>query len=203
MNFKKIFSIVLVLLIAAAMLCSCAAKSSASESTESLFTDRDINYSYDGKSTQEISLNDESITIMTNIEKAVRAFIHKTLLDKYPGETWIQEIPAKIYLNATSSVSKQLHEKGEHVDVWDCFTLSDLREIVLYGNHWSGLYESYLTIPSESKMKGGKKSKTDWMDLVDKLQKNVGRSTFSVSKDDFTKLQEIEGILPNLQNQSN
>lgn len=147
--------------------------------------------------------NDESITIMTNIEKAVRAFIHKTLLDKYPGETWIQEIPAKIYLNATSSVSKQLHEKGEHVDVWDCFTLSDLREIVLYGNHWSGLYESYLTIPSESKMKGGKKSKTDWMDLVDKLQKNVGRSTFSVSKDDFTKLQEIEGILPNLQNQSN
>ena len=36
MNFKKMFSIVLVLLIAAALLCSCAAKSSASESTSFL-----------------------------------------------------------------------------------------------------------------------------------------------------------------------
>lgn len=64
MNFKKILSAVLIALLITAILCSCSAKATVTQvDTEDLFTDRDIDYSYEESEAKTISLSDESITI--------------------------------------------------------------------------------------------------------------------------------------------
>ena len=76
--------------------------------------------------------------------------------------------------------------------------MADLREIVLYGDHWTALFEKAFTLPSEVKKAGGKKAKTEWMLMIDKLQKNVGRANFSVAKAQFETLKEVEKIIQSM-----
>ena len=53
-----------------------------------------------------------------------------------------------------------------------------------------------LKLPSETKKAGGKKAKTEWMRIIDKLQKNVGHANFNVTKQEREMLLEVESILP-------
>ena len=69
--------------------------------------------------------------------------------------------------------------------------------IVIYGNNWSNLFEKVFPISLESK--GNKKDKTDWMAVIDKLQRNAGRANFSVAKSQYEMLQQVETqVLPRL-----
>jgi hypothetical protein len=64
MSYKKIISGLLIILLISTILCSCTAKNSVAKiDTEDLFTDRDIDYSYEESEAKTISLNNESITI--------------------------------------------------------------------------------------------------------------------------------------------
>lgn len=74
--------------------------------------------------------------------------------------------------------------------------MSDLCEIIQYGSNWSSYFEKVFTLPSEIKKTGGKKAKTEWMNIIDKLQKNVGRANFNVTKQQREMLLEVEGLLP-------
>ena len=77
--------------------------------------------------------------------------------------------------------------------------MADLREIIIYGSNWSTYFEKLFTLPSEIKLVGGKKPKTEWMITIDKLQRNVGRANFSVAKSQYETLKEIEStILPKI-----
>ena len=147
------------------------------------------------------SYNSESIMIMAHIEKTVRSYIKHILEKNYSGQNWIQEIPKKNYTSATTSMSKYKYETGEEKSIWEFFSLADLKAIILYGNHWTSFFEKCFTLPSEQKKAGGKKAKTEWLTMVDKLQKTVGRANFCVAKSEYETLKEIESsVLPLLKN---
>lgn len=137
---------------------------------------------------------DDSVRIMTTAEQSARKYIIEKL--KEYGSDWVREIPEKIYTNACSAQSKHKYKTGEDKEVWDFFTMSDLSVIIQYGNKWSTLFEKVFTLPSERKKSGGKKAKTEWMRTIDKLQRNAGRSTFNITKEEREMLVEVDGQLP-------
>ena len=141
------------------------------------------------------SYNAESIDIMTSAEKAIRRHVKHVLETQYPNGKWIQQVPKKVYTDSSAEASKHQYETGDHVDIWEFFSMSDLREIITYGNNWSAFFDKIFTLPSEAKLSGGKKPKTEWMAMIDKLQRSVGRANFSVPKANFETLKEIETIL--------
>lgn len=138
--------------------------------------------------------NEDSIRIMAATEESARKFIVSTL--KANSTNWIQEVPKKVYTNATSEKSRLQYDTGEELPIEQFFNMSDLCEIIQYGSNWSSYFEKVFTLPSEIKKTGGKKAKTEWMNIIDKLQKNVGRANFNVTKQQREMLLEVEGILP-------
>lgn len=139
--------------------------------------------------------NKESIEIMASTEKTVRKAIQQILTTAYPGKSWVQEIPKKTFTDANTAASKEQYDTGVEKSVWEYFSMEDLRAIITYGTNWSKLFEQKFTLLSETKKAGGKNAKTEWMTTIDKLQKNVGRANFSVSKDQYLKLKEVEELI--------
>lgn len=90
------------------------------------------------------------------------------------------------------------YDRGELLDIEQFFSMSDLREIIIYGSKWSTYFEKSFTLPSEIKKVGGKKAKTEWMLTIDKLQKKVGRSNFNVTKKEHEMLLEVEQLISSL-----
>ena len=140
------------------------------------------------------SHNEDSIRIMTAAEKSAIDFVVTTL--KNNNSNWIQEIPKKVFTTANGEKSKHQYDTGEIKDISEFFHIADIREIITYGSNWTTYFEKAFTLPSEMKKSGGKKAKTEWMEVVDKLQKNVGRSNFNVTKQQREMLIEIDKMLP-------
>lgn len=138
--------------------------------------------------------NKDSIRIMTLAEQSAREFIVSKL--KEESSNWIQEIPKKVYTSANSEKSKHEYDTGENKDISDFFTMADLSDIIMFGPNWSTYFEKIFTLPSQEKISGGKKAKTAWMLTIDKLQKNVGRATFNVTKEQREMLLEVETLIP-------
>lgn len=138
------------------------------------------------------SHNENSIKIMTTVENNARNFIVSTL--KQNSENWIQEIPKNVYTKAANEKSKHQYDMGEELPIEQFFDMADLGGIIQYGSNWSTYFEKKFTLPSEIKKAGGKKAKTEWMYMIDKLQKNVGRPNFNVTKQQREMLLEIEKI---------
>lgn len=129
---------------------------------------------------------------MANVEKYARNFIVSTL--KQNSENWIQEIPKNIYTKAVNEKSKHQYDTGEELPIEQFFNMADLSGIIQYGSNWSTYFEKKFTLPSEIKKTGGKKAKTEWMHTIDKLQKNMGRPNFNVTKQQREMLLEVEKI---------
>ena len=142
------------------------------------------------------ALNEDAVRIMTKAEKNIRDFIVNTL--KNNSTNWIKEIPRGVYTNASSMQSTYEYDRGELLDIEQFFSMSDLREIIIYGSKWSTYFEKSFTLPSEIKKVGGKKAKTEWMLTIDKLQKKVGRSNFNVTKKEHEMLLEVEQLISSL-----
>lgn len=143
------------------------------------------------------SYNAESIDIMTNAERSIRKYIKSVLEKNYPYPKWIQQIPKGVYTGASAEASTHKYETGEDVDVWEYFSMEDLRAIIINGSNWQTHFEKCFTLPTEIKLSGGKKAKTEWMLTIDKMQKNVGRATFSVAKAQYEMLKVVENdMLP-------
>lgn len=134
--------------------------------------------------------NKESIEMIPKIEFSVKKCIRETLESAF-GTKWIYEIPKPVYTKASQEASKHQYETGESADFWDFVTVLNCQEIITFGSHWSEFFKTGFTLPSEEKKSGGQKAKTEWMLMVDKLQKNAGKANFSVSKDQYTTLCEI------------
>lgn len=135
---------------------------------------------------------EDSINILTLVDDSSRKCISTKLMGKYTN--WEQEIPKTVYANAITKQAKLKHDTGESKDIWEFFSMSDLREIVL--NNWSSLFQNTFTLPSDIKAKKTKKAKTEWMRTVDILLKKVGKPNFNVTKQERDLLLEVENILP-------
>lgn len=134
--------------------------------------------------------NTESLEMMADIEIAVKNII-KTKLEEAYGTRWIYEIPKSIYSKAVQEASSQQYETGESTEFWDFITLSGCKEIVTNGKNWSMIFESIITLESEKKKQGGKSVKSEWLNVINKIQNKAGKASFSVAKSQYQLLCEI------------
>jgi DNA sulfur modification protein DndB len=131
--------------------------------------------------------NSESIRIMPIIEKAVKAFVRDKLEEVYDNK-WIKEIPQAVYTDANAQASKEEYESGESQDWWDYVTILGIKAIVTYGKNWSSIFSDMFTL--ESRKSGDKDAKTEWLNVLYKLQGKACKANFTVAKDEFQLLNE-------------
>lgn len=131
--------------------------------------------------------NSESIRIMPIIEKAVKAYVRDMLEETYDTK-WIKEIPQVVYTEANAQASREEYESGEAQDWWDYVTILGIKAIVTYGKNWSSVFSDMFTL--ESKKSGDKDAKTEWLNVLYKLQGKAGKANFTVAKDEFQLLNE-------------
>lgn len=134
--------------------------------------------------------NQETVAMLADIERAVKNVIRDKLEESYSSK-WINEIPKAIFTKASQEALKQQYETGESCDFWDFVTMLNCKEIVVFGKNWSDYFSVLFTLDSEKKKVGGKTAKTEWMNMVDKLQKKAGKANFCVAKSEYLLLQEI------------
>ena len=131
--------------------------------------------------------NSESIRIMPIIEKAVKDFVRDKLEEVYDNK-WIKEIPQAVYTEANVQASKEEYESGEPQDWWDYVTILGIKAIVTYGKNWSNIFSDMFTL--DSRKSGDKDAKTEWLNVLYKLQGKAGKANFTVAKDEFQLLNE-------------
>lgn len=134
--------------------------------------------------------NSETIKKISKIDECVREYIKMVLTDNFADE-YIKEIPKKVYKKANEKMSNQKYETGKEMEFWEAISVNDCRDIIIYGSNWSTLFEKKFTVPSQVNISGGKKAKTEWLNMVYKLQNNAGKPTFCVSKKDYELICEI------------
>ena len=135
--------------------------------------------------------NTDSIRIMSEIEVVIKSYIRERLEDVYDSK-WINEIPQAVFTNASKLASESKYETGEDKDWWEFVTIHECKEIVLFGKNWSEIFSEKFTLDSEKKKSGGKKAKTEWMVMIDKLQKKAGKANFTVAKSEYQILCEVQ-----------
>lgn len=135
--------------------------------------------------------NTDSIKIMSEIEVAIKSFIRDRLEDVY-DTNWIYEIPQAVFTNASKLASKNKYETGEDKDWWEFVTILECKEIVVFGKNWSEIFSEKFTLESEKKKVGGKNAKTEWMTMIDRLQKKAGKASFTVAKSEYQILCEVQ-----------
>ncbi len=135
--------------------------------------------------------NTDSIKIMSEIEVVIKSYIRERLEDVYDTK-WIYEIPQAVFINASKLASKNKYETGEDKDWWEFVNILGCKEIVLFGKNWSEIFSKKFTLDSEKKKTGGKNAKTEWMVMIDKLQKKAGKANFTVAKSEYQILCEVQ-----------
>ena len=129
------------------------------------------------------------------------SWVKKTVQDilkKEYGDNWeIKGLPRPIYKRAKDVADEQNYDSiaaGDNthlVEIWDCITLKDCKEIATVGSHWTELFESKLTRPEETKRAGGKAEKTKWMEQVESIQNKLNMTSYSVTAEEFNFLKEL------------
>lgn len=146
---------------------------------------------------QAKTFNADSMAYVRQIEVWVKEIVQDELKREY-GENWeIRGLPKPIYKKAKDSADEQNYDSiaaGDNthiVEIWDCVTLKDCKEIATVGSHWTELFEDKLTRPEETKLSGGKGEKTRWMEQVESLQNKLNMLSYSVTAEEFAFLKDI------------
>lgn len=142
--------------------------------------------------------NNTSRGYLDEIEKGMRELIREALVDAYGPKGIISEgLPKDLYKEASlaaAAMNTEIDMSGEdveHVTYWDCFSLAQLQEIVLYKANWSSIFSDLLKIPGFEK--GNQNVRTDWMkDLSDEKKKlNASNTNYSIKKEKFDTIEII------------
>jgi len=136
--------------------------------------------------------NEEAFKIIRDIETYFKKFIKNKLIDKY-GDDWFEDgVPPNIQDEAVKLAQQKKRELKKEQDPWDNIHLINYREIVL--KNWKDLFDKSFTRPSEKKLGGDKKKKTEWMVKLNKLR-NKNFHTYSVTKEEIEFLRDLKNWL--------
>ena len=121
--------------------------------------------------------NDDSSRYLRDIENKLKDFIGLRLEDAH-GENWlIHGLPKPVYSKAKKDADEQNYDaiaRGGSINavtIWDCVSITDLKEIITYGKNWSELFESLLIRADDRKLQGGKiKNRVDYASKCIKKQ---------------------------------
>ena len=139
--------------------------------------------------------NTESREYLTAIEECVKEKISTGLIG-YHGENWqIKGIPKTIYKNAEQTANDRNYElltndEDGNIELWDCITLADCKEIVGYSRNWSEIFEGILTRPEDSNL-STKDQKTEWIVTLSKEINKIAKPSYSVPKATFELISSV------------
>lgn len=146
---------------------------------------------------QAKTFNDESMKYLREIETIVKEKIQRKL-QQVRGENWlIIGLPRSVYSRAKDEADNQNYDiiasgnGGLQVSIWDCVTLTECQDVVLYGKNWSELFECIFTRPQETKLAGGKEKKTEWIVKLNAITNKLTKASYSVSTDEYSFIREI------------
>lgn len=117
-------------------------------------------------------------------------------LQEYYGDKWlIKGLPKTTYKEAEKAASDKNYEllsndEESDIEPWDCISLSDCKDIVVYSHNWSEIFESIITRP-EDLILSTKEQKTEWISTISKEQNKLSKSTYSVPKSSFELISNI------------
>ena len=129
------------------------------------------------------------------IEEKLKDVIAESLQEYY-GDKWlIKGLPKTTYKEAEKAASDKNYEllsndEESDIDPWDCISLSDCKDIVVYSHNWSEIFESIITRP-EDLILSTKEQKTEWISTISKEQNKLSKSTYSVPKSSFELISNI------------
>lgn len=129
------------------------------------------------------------------IEEKLKDVIAESLQEYY-GDKWlIKGLPKTTYKEAEKAASDKNYEllsndEESDIEPWDCISLSDCKDIVVYSRNWSEIFESIITRP-EDLILSTKEQKTEWINTISNEQNKLSKSTYSVPKSSFELISNI------------
>lgn len=129
------------------------------------------------------------------IEEKLKDVIAESLQEYY-GDKWlIKGLPKTTYKEAEKAASDKNYEllsndEESDIEPWDCISLSDCKDIVVYSRNWSEIFESIITRP-EDLILSTKEQKTERINTISKEQNKLSKSTYSVPKSSFELISNI------------
>lgn len=139
--------------------------------------------------------NTKSKEYLLTIEEKLKEKIAESL-QQYYGDNWlIRGLPKTTYKKAKEIADEKNYEllsndEEAEIEVWDCITLANCKEIVTYSHNWSEIFESIITRPEDRRL-SNKEQKTKWIDLVSKEKSKLSKSTYSIPKLTFETISSI------------
>lgn len=139
--------------------------------------------------------NTESYTLIQDIELIIKSDFAVKLKTKH-GDKWLTlGIPPKVYKQANALKGKRDYENSINgidkvVDIWDCVTIANCRDIAVFGSNWTELFENGYTRPEEISIRGGKTAKTAWITKFATISNNSSAS-YSFSEEEYLFLKAI------------
>lgn len=139
--------------------------------------------------------NATSKEYISAIEEKLKDVIAEALQEYY-GDKWlIKGLPKTTYKEAEKAASDKNYEllsndEESDIEPWDCISLSDCKDIVVYSHNWSEIFESVITRPEDQKL-STKEQKTEWINTISKEQNRLSKSTYSVPKSSFELISSI------------
>lgn len=106
---------------------------------------------------------------------------------------------ARVYKQANALMGKQNYENSINginkvVDIWDCVTIANCRDIAIFSSNWTELFENSYTRPEEISIRGGKTAKTAWIAKFATIANNSNAS-YSFSEEEYLFLKAIHSWL--------
>ena len=140
--------------------------------------------------------NADSFKYLQDIQYYIKADFEEKLKSKYKDKWLIHGIPPKVYTQANTLMGKQNLENAKNginktVDLWDCVTIGNCRDISIFSSNWTDLFEHSYTLPGEEKISGGKTKKTEWIKRLADISSNSNNTGYSFSEEEYTFLKTI------------
>lgn len=143
------------------------------------------------------TFNADSMTYLREIEVWIKHTVKDMLMTRYGAGWEVKGIPKEIYKKAKSVADDRNYDniasgnETETIEIWDCVTLKECREIISLSGHWQDLFEVKFTRPEEARMAGGKAAKTKWIEQIESLQNKLNMASYSVSTADFDFIKAV------------
>lgn len=141
----------------------------------------------------EKRFNEESYRMIRDIELALKGDFKRKLESKF-GENWASKaLPRTVYDSVQKLRADKAYESEvgpETISLWDCLTIINYRDIAVYGNNWSTIFEKEYTRPGEEKISGGKTAKTEWLQKLSRIR-NQNFHTYSVKHEEYLFLKGL------------
>lgn len=148
--------------------------------------------------------NQDSILFLRDIEEQLKSLVSEKL-EGLHGENWvIKGTPKPVYSRAKKEADDQNYDivsNGQdmlEVNVLDCLTFADIREIVIFGRNWSEVFEKILVPPLEESAHGDKKRKTEWISDLYTLNNKLTKTSYGVTTQEFEKIEKLRQWLNDL-----